>query len=54
MLREGSIIIPQIQSVALSANQTIQAPEPDYAAIKMKEKLQRASKILKKKRERLH
>ncbi|MFH2131635.1 MAG: DEAD/DEAH box helicase [bacterium] len=54
MLLTGVTVLPQPQSVILPANQSVQAPEPDLAAIKMKEKLVRAANVLKKKRERLH
>jgi len=54
MLLEGHISLPKIQSIALPAAPDIQPPAPDLEAIKLKEKLQRASRVLKKKRERLH
>ncbi len=54
MLLEGRISLPEIQSIALPAAPDIQPPAPDLETIKLKEKLQRASRVLKKKRERLH
>ena len=54
ILLDGIMLKPQIQIVSLPPAQEISAPEPDLDAIRMKEKLQRASRVLKKKRERLH
>ncbi len=54
VLLEGRMMMPQIQSIALPSAPAISPPEPDLEAIRMKEKLERASRVLKKKRERLH
>lgn len=54
VLLEGNIIMPEIENISFSPPQEIQPSEPDREAIRMKEKLERASRVLKKKRERLH
>lgn len=54
ILLGGTVELPEIETLSIEPSQAVQAPPPDQEAIKLKEKLERASRVLKKKRERLH
>jgi len=54
MLLQGEVVQPEIRHFKIPPFQPLQPPPPDFEAIKARQKLERASKILQKKRERLH
>ena len=54
MLIDGRIALPEVEIHKESWQQPVQEPEPDHEAIQMQAKLSRASRMLKKRREREH
>ncbi len=54
MLLEGRVDLPKVEIHKEDWAQPVQAPEPDHEAIAMQAKLSRASRMLKKRREREH
>ena len=53
-LLDGKAVVPDVQVINRHVPETAEPPKPDIQAIKLNNRLKKASKILKKKRERLH
>ena len=54
LLIDGEIVMPEISKGQLPDGESIEAPEPDHDAIKLRNRLNRAAGILQRKRQREH
>ena len=53
-LLDAKLVIPDIKIEKIALLTAVSPPQPDITAIKLNNRLKKASKILQKKRERLH